>query len=155
SSGFALSVGRTAAGAGAPDAAARAVATACGTSGSVRSRPHFQHRPATPRWIEWQFGQATSFTSQVLALHELAVLHDRAQRLPSLRQEADVLRRIPVDDQEVRERARGDHAQLALPLHDFRAHGGRLAQDLHRREYAPTQLELARLLHVERAEQIR
>jgi len=69
-------------------------------------------------------------------------------------QQAEVAERIAVDDQQVRERTRRDRAELTRAPEQLGAdHRGR-ADDLERRENLRADLELARLIGLELAEQI-
>src|SRR6185437_12993713 len=93
--------------------------------------------------------------SMELVLHELARAHDDPQIAPLGGKQLDVLERVAIDDDQVRERPLFDATELTFVLQEGRVGRGDLAQDLQRREDLPANRELPALLHVCFPEQVR
>src|SRR4051812_7820373 len=79
-------------------------------------------------------------------LMEFAALHNGSEILALLLEQAKVLQRIAIDDDQIGEGAGLQRAELAFLPHDTRANGRRLPDDLDWRENFGAQQEFTALL---------
>src|ERR1700722_3268710 len=104
--------------------------------------------PLSPRWT------ATSTASDQPVLVETAVLHDEREVTALVLEQAEIPKRVAVDENEVRESAGLDDPELAVHPNDLGRDRGRRADDLDRRGHLRTQKEFAALLVLEGPQQI-
>src|SRR3954471_3324210 len=90
-------------------------------------------------------GESAGLSPRRWRLVESSVLHDREEAVSVLK-DLDVLRRIPVDQNEVGKKSRLHLAEFVAAHHDLTAEPGRRNDRLHRRivEQVDEMLEVAR-----------
>src|SRR5712691_5425059 len=85
---------------------------------------------------------------------ETAAFQDRQERPFRRFEQCEILEGVAVDQQEIREGARPQAAELALLPQHSRSDQRRRADDLQRRQHLTAQAELAALLYLKLPEQI-